>query len=100
MSSLNSASSLDDIRAAYADNASYAEDHDTGKCRRFITACRLLLLDLPKRASHGGTSAEEVELDLEVLRGEIQHAQSWLASASERIDADRSTRFDVNCFRD
>jgi hypothetical protein len=46
MATLDSTSTLSEILAAYADNASYAEDGSATKARSFITACRLLLINL------------------------------------------------------
>lgn len=78
MATLTSASTLAEIKAAYIDNASYAEDGDTTKARAFVTACRILLLKLPKRASFGRGLSDQ-ELDLGVLRDELRTAQRYLA---------------------
>jgi hypothetical protein len=80
MSTLSSASTLTQIRDAYADNASYAEDASVAKARAFVTACRILLLRLPKRAAHG--RGNEVELDPRLIFDEMRRAQTWLASQS------------------
>lgn len=80
MSTLSSASSLDEIKAAYADNASYVEDDSTSKARAFVTACRLLLLRMPRRTVHGGRGSEELELQPELIQGELQRAETWLAA--------------------
>jgi hypothetical protein len=81
MSTLSSASTLDQVRNSYADNASYAEDESQAKARAFITACRILLLKLPKRAAHG--RGNEVELDPRLIAEEMRRAQAWLASSSD-----------------
>jgi len=79
MSTLNSASTRADTLAAYKDTASYAEDGDAGKARAFITACRLLLLILPKRAMHGGTAGgEQIDLNPELIAAQITEAKRWL----------------------
>ena len=77
MSTLSSTSTLAEIKAAYADNASYVEDNSTAKAAAFVTACRLLLLDLPTRAGQSGATLER---DMTLIRGELNAAQSWLAS--------------------
>jgi hypothetical protein len=83
VSTLSSTSTLDQIKAAYADNASYAEDASTTKAKAFITACRLLLLKLPKRAVHGGRGGgEEIELDLTLIAEEMKQANAWLSAAA------------------
>jgi len=76
MATLGSTSTLEEIVAAYADNASYAEDGSAEKARGFVTACRLLLLRKPRRVSHGGA---EIELDLSLIAKELEAAQQWSA---------------------
>jgi hypothetical protein len=82
MSSLNATSTLAEIKAAYADNASYFEDGSPAKARAFVTACRLLLLKLPKRVASGGRGqGEEVELDVRVIQDQIADAQRFLTQS-------------------
>ncbi|OHB82787.1 MAG: hypothetical protein A2V98_25835 [Planctomycetes bacterium RBG_16_64_12] len=76
--SLSGASTLAEVLAAYDDTASYAEDSNVAKAATFVTACRILLRRLPKRAAHGGRGAEEIEIDPVVLRDEMRAAQKWL----------------------
>ena len=68
------------MRAAYADNGSYEEDGSSAKCRIFITACRLLLLRLPSRSARRGVAGagDEVELNVMLIKGELESAQKWL----------------------
>jgi len=80
MSSLTSASSLTEIKAAYLDNASYQEDADLAKARAFITACRMLLLKLPQHASQG--DGVEVTLDVRMLQNEMNAAKRWIANSA------------------
>jgi len=80
MATLSSTSTLVEVQAAYDDNAGYAEDGSAAMARTFITACRILLRRVPKRASHGGRGAEEVELDPTMIREELKAAQQWLAT--------------------
>jgi hypothetical protein len=77
---LNSASSRDEVLAAYLDAACYAEVNDAALCRQFITACRCLLLILPKRAVHGQGQAEQIETSPELLQQQIVDARRWLSS--------------------
>jgi hypothetical protein len=80
MSTLSGASTLAQVKAAYDDNASYEEDASAAKCRAFVTAGRILLRRVPKRAVHGGRGAgEEIEIDPVVLRDEVTEARRWLA---------------------
>ncbi|MFZ5833016.1 MAG: hypothetical protein ACOY3P_23260 [Planctomycetota bacterium] len=78
VATLNSQSTREEILAAYADDASYAEDGSAAKARTFITACRLLLLKMPKRVSKGGTGGEELELDTRLIQEEKTAAERWL----------------------
>lgn len=79
-STLTSSSTLAEAKAAYFDNASYYEDASTSKALAFITACRFLLLWIPKHAArHGG---EELDFDPEVLRSEQAEARQWLSQQS------------------
>lgn len=79
MSTLSSTSTLAQIKAAYADNASYEEDDDATKAQAFITACRMLMMNLPKRTVHGGRG-EEVELPIELIEKQLTAARSWRGS--------------------
>ena len=45
MSTLDSNSTLTEIKVAYADNASYSEDDEATNAAAFVTVCRLLLDD-------------------------------------------------------
>jgi hypothetical protein len=77
MSTLNSASTLAQIEAEYADNASYAEDSSVARCRAFITACRLLVLKYPKST---GTPQAELTTAIDLVQGEKKSAEKWLES--------------------
>ncbi len=76
MSTLSSASTDAEIRAAYDDNASYEEDNSSSKARTFVTACRLLLRRMPKMATH---SAIQLALSPDLVQNELLYAQQWLA---------------------
>ena len=81
MSSLSSSSTLAQIKAAYADNASYEEDGSVSKARAFVTACRLLILRLPALAEQVGHS--KIENDVAQFRKELEAAQGYIATTSE-----------------
>ena len=101
MSSLNSASTLQEVLDSYAENASYEEDNSPAKAAAFVTACRLLLLLLPKRAVKGGrTSGEEVELDITVVQTQLQEARRWLSVNGLSADATRPVVYGFQHFRD
>lgn len=74
---LDSTSTLDEIEAAYADNASYQETGDVTKAKAFVTACRLLLLKLPKLISQGGN---QIALSPDLIRKEMTQAQLFVSA--------------------
>lgn len=99
-SGISSSSTLDEIKAAYLDNATYDEESDAAKARAFIVACRALLLKLPKRARHGGS--EEVELTPNEIRGQLEAAKRWLTVNADGTagSASRVRHISVEEFRD
>jgi len=76
MSTLGSASSIEDLQAAYDDNASYEEDGDAAKARVFLTACRILARRLAARVQKGDGS---VALDARKFEEQAEEARRWLA---------------------
>lgn len=78
MATLSSSSTIDEIVAAYMDNASYDEDGSVAKARTFITACRLLLVKRPQR--YRGLDGTEIELDLELIERQLAEARTWLST--------------------
>jgi hypothetical protein len=100
MSTLNSASSLAEIKAAYFDNASYSEDADVAKARAFITACRCLLMKIPRRVARGGPASEEIEMEPRLLMDQIAEAKKWLTDNAPSSASDGAVRFsDFSNFR-
>jgi len=96
MASLDSSSTLAQIRASYADNAGYGEDASPVMAAAFVTACRLLLLKLPKRSVHGGRGAEEIELELGQIRIELDQARQWIALNCSTVPAVRHVDFQTD----
>lgn len=80
MSDLSSSSSRDEVIAAYVDNASFEEDASLAKARAFITACRILLVKLPRRAESGAGGGTAIELSPALVRDELARARAWLAA--------------------
>lgn len=79
MSSLSSASTTDEVKASYDDNASYAEDNSPTKCRAFITAGTILLRRIPKSGKQGRDN--EFELNSDLIRQELETARRWLSTS-------------------
>ncbi len=80
MSTLSSSSTLDEIYASYADNASYDEDGNLSKCKAFITACRLLLIKIPALVRSG--NRHEVQMDVSQIADELERARRWQVASS------------------
>ena len=78
MATLTSASTTEEVKAAYDDSAGYAEDGSAAAAATFVTACRILLRRLPKSIMRG--SSDQLTLELELIRAELIEAQRWLAS--------------------
>ena len=91
-----------ELLEAYDTNADYEEVGSVAKCRAFITACRRLLSPgvSPKRSVHGGRGAEEIEVDLTVLRDQLNAAQQWLADYDAGEIGSHVVHSDFTNFRD
>ncbi len=96
---LDSSSTLQEILDAYADNGSYGEEGSAAKGRAFCTACRLLLLQLPKRIA-SGRGGEEVELEPELIERQLQQAKQWLDVNLDSAGSGRTRYSDFSGFRD
>lgn len=73
---VDSASTFAELRAEYEDTASYDVASDADLCRRFIVACRLLLVRLQSKSKHGDA---EVEMDPTLIQGQLEEAKAWLS---------------------
>lgn len=72
---LDSNSSLQDVQASYMDNASYLECNDADKARAFVTACRMLLILLPRETSRMNG---RIVLSPDLVQREMHTAIQWL----------------------
>ena len=99
MSSLSSSSTLAQVKAAYADNASYDEDGSVSKAKAFVTACRILLLKMPSVAEQLGHA--RVEQEMSEIRRQLEAAQSYVATAAADAGGDGQViHSDFGEFRD
>lgn len=80
MSTLTSSSTLAEIEAAYADNASWEEDASTSKAAAFITACKLLIQKQPSDM----TAAGSVGFGRTELEKQIADARQFIAANRTR----------------
>lgn len=94
MATLSSSSTDTEVKAAYDDNAGYAEDNSVAMAKVFVTACRILLRRLPKKGKLG--ARHEIELDLRAIQEELRDAKRWLLAN----DAKGVRAFSVADFRD
>ena len=74
MSILISSSTVAQIEALYADNASYAEDNSVAMCWAFITVCRLLVLKCPRST---GTPQAGLTTAIDLVQKEKAAAGKW-----------------------
>ena len=93
MSTLSASSTLREIKASYLDNASYQEDESVPKAKAFITACRMLLLQLPKRANLANRN--EIEIDTKLLPEQIEEAKAWIATNDVAAGAVKHSSFEA-----
>lgn len=98
MASLSSSSTFDEAMAVYRDNAGYDEDGSILKCKAFVTACRHLLILIPKRVSHANRS-EEIEIAPEMILEQMKAAKVWLTSAAAGMLGGQTTFADFSDFR-
>jgi len=75
--SLDSNSTLTEIKAAYDDNADYDLVGSVTKCKTFIHAVRLLMRRMAEEVQHGN---ERIRDDYRKLQAELQEAKAWLAA--------------------
>ncbi|HEY4759558.1 MAG TPA: hypothetical protein VIH42_03160 [Thermoguttaceae bacterium] len=95
MSTLSAISTLAEVKASYADNASYIEDNSPAKARAFITACKLLVNFLPKQVSKEGG---ETELDVRIFYDQINDAERFLSQVNISASYPKTCSFEY--FRD
>jgi len=98
MATLDSTSTLAQIRASWKDNASYAEDNSTAKARAFETACRFLIEALPAQSGRNGTA---LQFDKQSMREELTQVRKWIAvrGASAGGSGTSTRRLSFNDFR-
>ena len=93
-STLDSTSTLDEVKAAYRDNASYREDGSRTKALAFNTACIFLADKTPLSASRDGQSTTK-----ESLLEQQRKVEEWLV-ANPGSSGSGSTRVRFGDFQD
>jgi len=72
---LSSTSTYAEIQAEYLDTAGYDATGDVALARRFITACRYLILLSPQRSEHGD---ERIEFDRDRIKDQEAAAKAFV----------------------
>lgn len=78
---------LADAQTAYLANADYAEVASASKASLFASACRALLLLMPKQASQGDVSTQ---FDMTLVREEMAAAIQYANAAAGSVQVDVS----------
>jgi hypothetical protein len=78
--SIDSASTQDDIVAAYLDNLGYDVEESPSKAREFIKACRALLVIHPSQWSQ---STINMTFDPSLWQNQLNAAMSWLSANTQ-----------------
>lgn len=86
MSSISSASTDAQVRAAIEDNASYEEDESLSKASAYITAMRVWIGRLSERKNVGDADSR-LEVEIEALRKELESAREWRLQNGGGTDA-------------
>lgn len=73
---LSSASTTDQVKAAYDDNASYDIDASVAEGQIFLHACRILLRRIPALARQGDSLA--IEMDIKQIQQQHDRCLRWL----------------------
>jgi hypothetical protein len=72
------ATDIEAARQSYFDNADYLESSDVVKARAFSTACRRLLMFQPSRSRAGGANGNEMWIDTQAIKAELDAVTKWL----------------------
>lgn len=92
MSSLSKSSTQQDIKDAYADNASYEEDGSVAKCKIFITACRMLLQNPQMISTTTQAGTEQMTFDMRTIEKQMESARVWLAQNETVSEAKQNVK--------
>lgn len=101
MATLDSSSTRDEIEAEYHDTASWLEDADIDKAKRFHTAV-VLLEHLTAQSVRDGGQDYEIREDLEKYRQQRKDVRSFLNEFAPPKPAGAEpgvTHFGFDCFR-
>jgi hypothetical protein len=82
----DAAPSISDAKTAYYANVGYdGPGGSVAMATAFVAACRVLLVLISKRVSHGGR-AEEIEIDPTVIERQSNTAQRWIYAQNVRVN--------------
>jgi hypothetical protein len=87
-------SNLSDAQDAYLTNADYAETDSLTKAKLFATACRKLLLLMPKGTAHSDDSgSQDVDYDPVRIENQLNAALEFIAAKQDVTHGGAGTRF-------
>ena len=99
--SLDSSSTLAEIKAAYDDNLDYDTAASTTKAKAFVQAARMLLRRMAQEITHGGRGVVD---DYRKIEGELAKAESWWrnndSAATGSTPAETIKHVDFRSFRE
>lgn len=84
-----------ELAAAYAEFADYDVVQSVARAQTFVHVGRILLQRSPKRSA-SSIRGDEVELDLEVMAGQLAKAEAWLARNRPRSEGARPGQFTID----
>lgn len=89
---IDSRTSLAELRAEYADTVGYDLDGSAVYCRRFIRVCRILIATTPQISKKtAGGAGTELTWSLEQLEKQLTKAESWLRANDSTFAASSAT---------
>ncbi len=95
--SLTSASTDDQVAAAYDDNADYREAGDVAKARLFAQACRLLIRRTPTLV---GSIGAQIAQAPQLIQTQLKECQDWLDRNDTARTAGSFASFDFRAGRE
>ena len=97
MSTLSSSSTLAEVKAAYKDNASWSEDQSVTKARAFVTAARILLVELYSQQTKGSNS---LGFRVDLVESQLEKAERFAElHATDGLDGPKSAQASFRNFR-
>lgn len=92
---LSGSSTLAEVKEQYRANAGYVVDGSVAKCKLFVEAALVLLMDLPAKTGRGrGGSVVEMGENLQAIQKQHDRAVNWLQANSSAGGSVRHASFE------